>query len=126
MATTEQVALVTGGSRGIGRAIVRELVSSGIQVAFTYHSNHDAAASLCREIKDLGGQLTAFQQDVSDFEGAKAVLAAVKERVGPLTMLVNNAGINRDQPLVLMQEADWRAVIETNLYGTPRDLSPQI
>jgi 3-oxoacyl-[acyl-carrier protein] reductase len=59
-----------------------------------------------------------FQQDVTDFDGAKAMLAEVKERFGPIDMLVNNAGITRDRPLALMQEDDWRAVIETNLYGT--------
>ena len=118
MAVSGHVALVTGGSRGIGRAITLELASQGIQVAFTYHSNHEAADTLCREVKELDGESVAFQQDVSDFEGVKSVLAAVKDRCGPVTMLVNNAGITRDKPLALMQEDDWRMVVETNLYGT--------
>ena len=118
MSVTEHVAMVTGGSRGIGRAIVLELASSGIKVAFTYHSNSGAAETLCYEVKELGGETVGFQQDVTDFAGAKVVLAEVKERFGPITMLVNNAGITRDKPLVLMEEDDWRAVIETNLYGT--------
>src|SRR5262252_6927200 len=118
MSGTEHVAVVTGGSRGIGRAVVLELASSGIKVAFTYHSNSVAAETLCYEVKELGGETVGFQQDVTDFAGAKVVLAEVKERFGPITMLVNNAGIIRDKPLVLMQEDDWRAVIETNLYGT--------
>lgn len=114
MAVSGHVALVTGGSRGIGRAITLELASQGIQVAFTYHSNHEAADTLCREVKELDGESVALQQDVSDFEGVKSVLAAVKERFGPVTMLVNNAGITRDKPLALMKEDDWRMVVETN------------
>ena len=118
MSGTQHVAVVTGGSRGIGRAVVLELASSGIKVAFTYHSNSAAANTLCHEVKEYGGETVGFQQDVTDFAGAKAVLADVKERFGPIDMLVNNAGITRDKPLALMQEDDWRAVIETNLYGT--------
>jgi 3-oxoacyl-[acyl-carrier protein] reductase len=118
MSGTEHVAVVTGGSRGIGRAVVLALASSGIKVAFTYHSNSAAAETLCYEVKELGGETIGFQQDVTDFAGAKVVLAEVKERFGPITMLVNNAGITRDKPLALMQEDDWRTVIETNLYGT--------
>jgi 3-oxoacyl-[acyl-carrier protein] reductase len=112
------LAVVTGGSRGIGRAVVLELASSGITVAFTYRHNRDAATALCREAKEQDGEVFGLQHDVTDFEGAMAVLAEVKERFGPITMLVNNAGITRDKPLALMQEDDWRAVIETNLYGT--------
>jgi 3-oxoacyl-[acyl-carrier protein] reductase len=112
------VALVTGGSRGIGRAIVEELVTSGVKVAFTYHTHGEAADSLCQEVHERGGETLGFRQDVSDFAGAKAVLAAVNERLGRIDMLVNNAGITRDKPLAMMREDDWRAVIETNLYGT--------
>src|SRR5215470_9200387 len=118
MSGTEHVAVVTGGSRGIGRAIVLELASSDIKVAFTYRSNCEAADALCQEAKELGGETAGFQQDVTDFAGAKVVLAEVKEHFGPITMLVNNAGITRDKPLALMQEDDWCSVIETNLYGT--------
>ena len=118
MSVTGKVAIVTGGSRGIGRAIVVELASSGVKVAFTYHKQREAADTLCTEVKERGGETVGFQQDVTDFAGTKAVLAAVKERFGPLDMLVNNAGITRDRPLAMMQEEDWRAVIETNLYGT--------
>lgn len=113
-----KTALVTGGSRGIGRAIVWELATNGIRVAFTYHSNRVAADLLCREIEAKSGKAFALQQDVSDFEGAKNVVAKVKKHFGALTMLVNNAGITRDKPLVMMQEEDWRSVIGTNLYGT--------
>jgi 3-oxoacyl-[acyl-carrier protein] reductase len=118
MSDMQHVAVVTGGSRGIGRAIVLELASSHIKVAFTYRSSHAAAHALCREVQELGGETVGFQQDVTDCAGAKAALTEVKERFGPITMLVNNAGITRDKPFALMQEDDWRAVIETNLYGT--------
>ncbi len=118
MSNLQHVAVVTGGSRGIGRAVVQELASSGVKVAFIYRSNRGAADILCREVKEQGGETVGFQQDVTDFEGAKAVLADMKEHFGPITMLVNNAGITRDKPLALMKEGDWRDVIETNLYGT--------
>jgi 3-oxoacyl-[acyl-carrier protein] reductase len=118
MSGTAHVAVVTGGSRGIGRAIVLELASGGMKVAFTYHNNRQAADSLCWEVKEHGGETVGFQQDVTNFDGAKAMLAEVKECFGPIDMLVNNAGITRDKPLAQMQEDDWRAVIETNLYGT--------
>jgi 3-oxoacyl-[acyl-carrier protein] reductase len=118
MALTGQVAVVTGGSRGIGRAVVLELSASRVKVAFTYHSRREVADTLCKEVQQQGGETMGFQQDVTDFEGAKAVLSAVRERFGRVDMLVNNAGITRDKPLAMMQEDDWRAVIETNLYGT--------
>lgn len=118
MSKSRQVAVVTGGSRGIGQAVVQVLASSGIEVAFIYHSNREAADALCREVRSQGGQVTAFQQDVTDFEGAKAMLQTVKDELGGVDMLVNNAGITRDKPLAMMAESDWRDVIETNLYGT--------
>ena len=111
-------AVVTGGSRGIGRAIVMELIASSVKVAFTYQTRREAADSLCQEVHEQGGDVLGLQQDVTDFAGAKAVLSAVMERFGRLDMLVNNAGIMRDKPLAMMQEDDWRAVIDTNLYGT--------
>jgi 3-oxoacyl-[acyl-carrier protein] reductase len=118
MSVLGSVALVTGGSRGIGKAIVLELVSNSIKVAFTYQTNRAAADALYKEVQEQGGGIISFQQDVTDFEGVKAVLAAVNDRYGRLDMLINNAGITRDKPLAMMKEVDWQAVIETNLYGT--------
>jgi 3-oxoacyl-[acyl-carrier protein] reductase len=118
MSLTGKVGVVTGGSRGIGRAVVLELIASGVKVGFTYQTNREAANILCKEVEEQSGEIIGFQQDVTDFEGAKAVLTAVKERFGRIDMLVNNAGITRDRPLAMMQEEDWRVVIETNLYGT--------
>lgn len=118
MSVLGSVAIVTGGSRGIGKAIVLELVSNGIKAAFTYQTNRAAADALCKEVQEQGGEIIGFQQDVTDFEGVKAVFAAVNDRFGRLDMLINNAGITRDKPLAMMKEVDWQAVIETNLYGT--------
>jgi 3-oxoacyl-[acyl-carrier protein] reductase len=118
MPVTGNVAIVTGGSRGIGRAVVLELISSGLKVAFTYEKNREAADAVCKTVQEQGGEAIGFQQNVTDFEGAKAVFAVVKDHFGRIDMLVNNAGITRDKPLALMKEEDWRAVIETNLYGT--------
>jgi 3-oxoacyl-[acyl-carrier protein] reductase len=113
-----KVAIVTGGSRGIGRAVVLELASAGANVAFTYQRNMEAAESLCAEVEQAGSAVMAIQHDVTDFEGARTVCEKVGERFGELDLLVNNAGITRDKPLVMMEEADWRSVVETNLYGT--------
>lgn len=118
MSVLGSVAIVTGGSRGIGKAIVLELVSNGVKVAFTYQTNRAAADALYKEVQEQGGEIIGFQQDVTDFEGVKAVFAAVNDRFGRLDMLINNAGITRDKPLAMMKEVDWQAVIETNLYGT--------
>jgi 3-oxoacyl-[acyl-carrier protein] reductase len=118
MSVLGNVALVTGGSRGIGKAIVLELVSNRVKVAFTYQANRAAADALYKEVQERGGEIIGFQQDVTNFEGVKAVFAAVHDRFGHLDMLVNNAGITRDKPLAMMQETDWQTVIETNLYGT--------
>jgi 3-oxoacyl-[acyl-carrier protein] reductase len=94
------------------------LLSSGIRVAFTYYGSREAAEILCREAKDLGSDAICFQHDVADFEGARAMVEAVKAAFGRIDMLVNNAGVRRDKPLAIMGEADWKAVIEPNLYGT--------
>ena len=118
MSVLGSVAIVTGGSRGIGKSIVLELVSNGVKVAFTYQTNRAAADALYREVQEQGREIIGFQQDVTDFEGVKAVFAAVNDRFGRLDMLINNAGITRDKPLAMMKEVDWQAVIETNLYGT--------
>jgi 3-oxoacyl-[acyl-carrier protein] reductase len=115
---TNKVAIVTGGSRGIGRAIVLTLASAGVRVAFTYQKNKEAAARLCKEAFELKGEAISFQHDVADYEGAKVVCDSVRSRLSQVDMLVNNAGIARDMLLLTMKEDDWRSVIETNLYGT--------
>jgi 3-oxoacyl-[acyl-carrier protein] reductase len=109
------VALVTGGSRGIGRAIVEALHSAGYKVAFTYASNPDAAAEL---IAKLGGDSAlAIQADVKDYDRAVAAVEQAKATLGPITALINNAGIRKDVSLARMSLAQWQDVIDTNLTG---------
>ncbi len=103
------VVLVTGGSRGIGRAIVEEFAGAGHKVAFTYAGN-TAAAQLV--------QAAAYQADVRNFARAQAVVAEVQASLGPIDVLVNNAGIKRDSALHNMAPEAWQEVIETNLTGT--------
>lgn len=107
-------ALVTGGSRGIGRSIVEALHAAGYKVAFTYASNPDAAAELQTK---LGENALAFQADVKDFDRAVEVIEAAKTALGPITVLVNNAGIRKDVSLARMTQDQWRDVIDTNLTG---------
>jgi len=109
---TGKVAIVTGGSRGIGRAIVQALAREGARVVFTYVQNK----ALADEIAN-GDTIVAFQADVASFEQAKSLVKQVKERFGRVDILVNNAGITRDKLVALMSEKDWDDVIDTNLKG---------
>ena len=112
------VALVTGGSRGIGRGIVEALAVAGHKVAFTYAANHDAAAALVAAVEAAGGAARAFPADVRDFARAKEVVAEVAAAWEPVTILVNNAGIRKDGAFHSMDPAVWQEVIDTNLGGT--------
>jgi 3-oxoacyl-[acyl-carrier protein] reductase len=113
-----RVALVTGGSRGIGRAICIELARCGARVAVNYQSNQQAADEVVEAIKAAGGEAIAIAGDVSDSGQAAALVKDTVERLGSLDILVNNAGITRDGLLMRMSEADWDAVHNTNLRGT--------
>ncbi|MEX2261876.1 MAG: 3-oxoacyl-ACP reductase FabG [Bryobacteraceae bacterium] len=106
------VALVTGGGRGIGRAMVEEFVASGYKVAFTYASNKEAADAL---MASLNGEAIAFQADSKIFTRAQEVVACAQETLGPIDVLINNAGIRRDGALHNMDPAAWQEVIDTNL-----------
>ncbi|WP_343223749.1 3-oxoacyl-ACP reductase FabG [Paenibacillus oenotherae] len=111
--------LVTGGSRGIGRATVLSLVEAGADVAFTYRSNQEAAEEVVAEAAKLGGgKVVSFLADAEDYAQAKQTIESVKEALGGLDGVVLNAGINRDKLLVMMAENDWDDVISTNLKGT--------
>jgi 3-oxoacyl-[acyl-carrier protein] reductase len=112
-----KVALVTGGSRGIGASICRELGAAGASVAVNYARDAAAAAAVCDEIQAAGGTAQAVQGDVSTAEGAAALVAAVESGIGPIEILVNNAGITRDDLIMRLSEEDWRDVIDTNLGG---------
>ena len=112
-----RAALVTGGSRGIGRAICLELARRGARVAVNYQSNAALADAVVAEIAAAGGEAFAVQGDVSQSDAASALVKATVERFGGLDILVNNAGITRDGLLMRMSEADWDAVQNTNLRG---------
>ena len=110
-----RVALVTGASRGIGRAIAEELATAGHRVAINYVRAKDEAAAVVEEIRAAGGEAVAVGADVGTDEGVAELFGAVAESLGPVEILVNNAGIVRDNLLLRMSPDDWDAVIETNL-----------
>jgi 3-oxoacyl-[acyl-carrier protein] reductase len=112
-----RVALVTGGSRGIGAAICEELAAGGATVAVNYASNATAADEVCARIASVGGTAHAVQGDVASAAGAAALVERVEQEVGAIDALVNNAGITRDDLIMRLSEEDWRDVIDTNLGG---------
>ncbi len=113
-----RAALVTGGSRGIGRAICLQLGRAGARVAVNYHTAEAAALAVVEAITAAGGEAFALKGDVANADDAAAIVKATVERFGGLDILVNNAGITRDGLLMRMSEADWDAVQDTNLRGT--------
>ena len=113
-----KAALVTGGSRGIGRAICLELASRGARVAVNYNTGGAQADAVVDEIRAAGGEAFAIQGDVADGDAAAAIVKATIDAFGSLDVLVNNAGITRDGLLMRMSEEDWDAVHQTNLRGT--------
>ena len=112
-----KVALVTGASRGIGRAIALKLAEEGAKVAINYAGNVKAAEEVKAAIEEKGGKAILVQADVSDSEAAEGMVASVVEAFGTVDILVNNAGITRDAIFARMKEEDFNAVINTNLKG---------
>jgi 3-oxoacyl-[acyl-carrier protein] reductase len=110
-----KVALVTGGARGIGKAIVQELSDCGATVAFTYKSSATAAEELSGQLRSKGRQIFPFHSDASSFSECATVVESVLKEAGRLDILVNNAGITRDGLLMRMSEEDWDTVIANNL-----------
>lgn len=113
----DRVAVVTGSSRGIGRAIALKLASLGAKVVINYKSSAKAAEEVVEEIKAGGGEAVAVQADVSVPAEAQALIKTATETYGRLDILVNNAGVNRDTLLMRMKEEDWDIVLDTNLKG---------
>ena len=113
-----KVALITGGSRGIGAAIARELASQGADLALVYAGNQESAAALCAELtRQYGVRTGAYRCDVADFNAAKETVGAIRKEFGTVHILVNNAGITKDGLLAMMKESQFDDVISVNLKG---------
>ncbi len=115
MGLENKIAVVTGGSRGLGRGVALELAKRGAKVVVNYNSNAPAANEVVNLIKQAGSDAIAVQADVSKFEDAQKLIKAAVEFGGRLDILVNNAGLTRDMLLAMMPESDWDLVISTNL-----------
>lgn len=112
---TGKTALVTGATRGIGRAIALKFAAEGADVAFTYRSQHEAAQSLIEELEILGVKAKAYASDASSFDEAHMVVEDVKSEFGRIDILINNAGVTKDGLMMRMDEAQWDTVIGNNL-----------
>ncbi|HZT79437.1 MAG TPA: 3-oxoacyl-ACP reductase family protein [Gemmataceae bacterium] len=118
MKLKDQVAIVTGGGRGIGRGIVKAFAAEGAKVAVVYRGSKEAAEGLVQEITGAGGAAIALQCDVTSAEAAAACVEQVEKQLGPVDILVNNAGVVKDDLFVRMDSAAWNEVLQTNLGGT--------
>lgn len=114
----DRVAVVTGASRGIGRGIALELAKRGATVVVNYNASADAASELVTQIQAGGGSALAVQADVSDEEGANALIKAAADAYGKIDILVNNAGTTRDNVIMMMKAEDFDSVIQSNLRST--------
>ncbi|MGC4746959.1 3-oxoacyl-[acyl-carrier-protein] reductase [Micromonospora sp. DT201] len=112
-----RVALVTGGTRGIGRAAVLSLAADGLDVAFCYRSADDAAREVEKLATEAGARVVAQQVDVTDLESVRRFVGEAAERLGPIDVAVTSAGITRDAALVMMKDEHWHEVIDVNLTG---------
>ena len=118
MSLTGKTAIVTGGSRGIGKAVCLELARRGCNIVLSFAGNTAAADQTAAECRALGVQALAVQGNVADADAVKALFDAALKQFGAVDILVNNAGITRDNLLMLLKEEDFDAVVDTNLKGT--------
>jgi len=114
----DKVALITGASRGIGKAIAMKMAAQGANIAVIYSGNEQAAEETVKEIRGMGRQAESYRCDVSDFDEAAATVKAVLKQFGTIDILVNNAGITRDNLILMMKEQEFDEVIDINLKGT--------
>jgi 3-oxoacyl-[acyl-carrier protein] reductase len=112
-----RVAIVTGGTRGIGKAVVSELVRGGVKVVFTYLKSDESANAILDDIRRGGGEAEAIKADIRSFDEAKRISRETVSKFGAIDILVNNAGIVKDKALMMMEPSDWQDVIDTNLTG---------
>ncbi|GAB3484203.1 3-oxoacyl-[acyl-carrier-protein] reductase [Amycolatopsis cihanbeyliensis] len=118
MAESEaRVALVSGGSRGIGRAVVHRLAEEGFDVSFCYRSNEEAARELEKEAGERGARVLAVHADVSEADSVRGWIERTESELGAIDAVVTSAGITRDNPLLMMSDEDWHGVLDTNLDG---------
>jgi 3-oxoacyl-[acyl-carrier protein] reductase len=113
-----KVAVVTGGSRGIGRAITLALGHAGARVAVTCVQQRQAAEDVVRQLRDIGSEGHVYQFDIADFAATTGAFDEIQQQLGSIDILVSNAGVRRDQLLVRMTAEDWEVVLRTNLSGT--------
>ena len=123
---SEKLALVTGGSRGIGKACALELAKAGYDVIINYAGNEEAAKQTVSEIEALGVKSAAYKFDIANNEEVNSVIASIIEKYGRIDVLVNNAGITRDGLFMRMSKENWDAVINTNLTGAYNVTQPVI
>jgi len=117
MLLEDKIAIVTGGTRGIGRAIVFDLIQNGAKVLFTYLKSDESAGIILDEIKELKGEAEAIKADVRLYDEAKKTVEETINKFGKIDILVNNAGIIKNKSLMMMEPSEWLDVINTNLTG---------
>jgi 3-oxoacyl-[acyl-carrier protein] reductase len=117
MSLNGKIAIVTGGTRGIGRAIVEELARNQVDVAFSFLKNEEKAKEVEEQVTKLGVKALPIKSNVADFAQSKEMVNTAIKFFGKVDILVNNAGITKDKVLMMMSEQDWRDVIDTNLTG---------
>jgi 3-oxoacyl-[acyl-carrier protein] reductase len=112
--TDQRVALVTGGSRGIGHRVVTRLAADGFDVAFCFRANREAADLVAKEVAEIGAAVLAEQVDVAEHAEVTRFVRRAERELGPIHAVVSCAGIVRDNPLVLLRDDDWQAVLRSN------------